>query len=482
MKRFATLLTAALLVLGSFGAPQAMEFKASGDWDFGGGYAKNTGNDAFYTKKHGGNPDDPFNFYTRIRTQLEFIASESLKGVLGFEIGTVRWGSNSGNGTMGRSSGGQLDGDGVNIETRYAYINWAVPNTGLTLQMGLQPMALPYAAFGNPILDTQVFAVVGNYQITDTVGITGFWARPFDGDTAGDPAGKRRVDETDMFALTLPLTPEGFAITPYAMYARIGGDSGYWQYRYGLDDGDALGNFNRSSNAWWGGAAFEMSLLDPISLKMDGVYGQLTGRGQNRTFPDLESNEYRGWLLAGLLEYKTDSAIGTPGLLGWYASGDGKNAWKDGKMGRMPIVGVDNAGFAPTALGFPGSNGCLTDSVISATGVGTWGVGLQLAEMSFVEKLSHTVRVAYIRGTNHEDNVKRTGGEIRSGDMNDYVYLTKKDYAVEVDFFSKYELYTNLDVYLETGYIYLNRNEATWGDGHDTSPAWKAQVLFKYHF
>ena len=50
MKRFATLLTAALLVLGSFGAAQALEFKASGDWEFGGGYAKNTGNDAFYTR------------------------------------------------------------------------------------------------------------------------------------------------------------------------------------------------------------------------------------------------------------------------------------------------------------------------------------------------------------------------------------------------------------------------------------------------
>lgn len=477
MKRFSVLLMAAMLVLGSVSAALAIDVQVSGTWDFGGGYAKNAGNDAFYTRKHNGSPDDPFSFQQRIRTQFDFIASESLKGVLGFEIGTILWGSNNGNGSVGQGSGGSLDADGVNIETRRAYLNWMVPNTQLNIQMGIQNIALPSAAFGNPILDADVAGVVASYKFNDMVTATGFWARPFD--RSATDATKNLHDEMDVFGVTVPVTLDGYSLTPYAVYSRIGGDSGFTQYRLGEDLKDTAFDYAGSSNAWWVGGAFEISVLDPISIKLDGMYGQLKGRNDSRNGSGDKSPEYKGWHVSGMVEYKTQSMWGTPGALGWYASGDKSDDWKDGKYSRMPIIGNDNNGFVPTAFGFPGSNGPLNDSVISNSGVGTWGAGLQLADMSFVEKLSHTVRVAYISGTNHKGMAAHIG---RSGAMGDNVYLTKADNAIEVDFFSKYALYENLDVYLETAYIYMDRDKNSWGDDHSTSPAWKAQVLFQYSF
>ena len=479
MKRLATLFAAAVLALSSFSAVLAADVQVSGTWAFGGGYAKNAGNDAFYARKHGGESSDPFDFRQRLRTQIEFVASDSLKGVLQLQIGTMRWGGTTETNT-GNGSGGALDADGVNVQTRRAYLNWMVPNTDLNVQMGIQNIALPSAAFGNPVLDANLAGVVGSYKINDTVTATAFWARPFD--RAATDKEQNLNDEMDVFGVTVPISLQGYSLTPYAVYSRIGGDSGFTQYRSGQDLGDTDYDYSGNSNAWWVGGAFEVSALDPISIKFDAMYGQLTGRHSSRLDSSIASPEYKGWHLSALAEYKTQSMWGNPGVLGWWASGDGSNDGKDSKFGRMPIIGNVNGGFAPTAFGFPASNGPLNDGVISTSGVGSWGAGVQLAEMSFVDKLSHTLRFAYISGTNHKDMVRQGYIGRDGGAMDDFVYLTKEDHAFEVDFFSKYAMYENLNVYLETAYIYLDRDKDVWGSDHNTSPAWKAQVLFEYSF
>ena len=64
------------------------------------------------------------------------------------------------------------------------------------------------------------------------------------------------------------------------------------------------------------------------------------------------------------------------------------------------------------------------------------------------------------------------------------VYMTTDDWAFEVNFDHKYQIYENLAAIVELSYIHLDLDESTWSfnDLHDTDDAWKAQLLFQYNF
>ena len=479
MKRLITLLCAAAIVLGAQGTAQAIEVKASGTWEMGMGWADNPR----FTDAENGTYHDPFYAAQRVRPQFDFIAEETLRAVLAFEIGTVIWGESSDD-----SPGGAIDSDGKSVKVRRMYIDWS-PVENLQLRMGVQGVALPSAALGNPILDSDIAGIVASYAFNDNVGLTAFWLRPFDGGWNKTET-KNQLDEMDMFGLTLPVSGEGFSVTPWAMYARNGNNSDFWTYRWEMTgDGDVpdeVEGFKGSTNLWWAGAAVEIDLLDPISFKFDAMYGAAKGD---------DAPEFSGFLLSTLVEYNSEAWWGNPGIFGWYASGDSDDDYEDGnygKYGRMPIVGADNAGFAPTMYGFPGTAGCLDDSILSSSGVGTLGIGLQLDGISFVDSLSHTLRAAYIRGTNDEDmirnnpNVDREAGSTGFGypynNMGDHVYLTKKDAAWEVDVVSTWEATDNLTFFLELGWLKLDLDDDVWDKRSDTEDAWKAQIMLEFSY
>jgi len=214
-------------------------------------------------------------------------------------------------------------------------------------------------------------------------------------------------------------------------------------------------------------------------------------------------------MIASTLDYKLD--WGTPGIFGWYSSGDRKNAFKingDGDLsrrvrsGRLPVLGP-NGGFAPTSFGTEGYFGIgngngQNGSVISNTGTGTWGLGIQVADVSFLQDLSHTLRFAYYQGTNSASNYHRFedevwgGGAVRSvlGHPEDNLYLTTRDSVIEVNFDHVYKIYENLEVCLELGWLRLNSNRSTW-HGNDriesrrlkrNDDAFKAGINFTYSF
>jgi len=63
---------------------------------------------------------------------------DRIKGVYAIEIGAVRFGRSG----SGKSQGGGFSGDGVNIETRWAYTDFAIPHTQGRVKIGLLPVGV----------------------------------------------------------------------------------------------------------------------------------------------------------------------------------------------------------------------------------------------------------------------------------------------------------------------------------------------------
>ena len=515
MKKLCTLLLAAGLVFGAATGASAIDFQAKGQWLMGFGVQdtnfihKTRNADG---KKSATNTDDKFGAVQRLRLQLDAVASESLSGTVGFEIGTTTWGQ--------AESGGAPGADATNvIRLKRAYIDWMVPETDLKFRMGIQGVTLPNVAGGSAVMDTDVAAITANYKFNDAVSLTALWARPlndnFDGNrTIGRHDSNRAgyLDNLDLFSLMVPVTLDGFSITPWAMLGMKGANSmegiAKWQgrssengfstrdgnpnyslYPYpGLAGRNNIGGTSKGyGTLFWAGLPFAITAFDPLNIEVDLNYGYSEPMGRywasKNGVAKRSSTERQGWLAKALVEYKMD--WGVPGIFGWYGSGDDGNP-KNGSE-RMPSVvpmGNFTSFMGDGNYGWAWQDFCLDYS-------GTWGIGLQVRDMSFVEDLSHTFRVAYWGGTNSTGMVKYMENSWAWNDgmgSNTGPYLTTNDGLLEFNLVNNYKMYENFDINLELGYIANFVDNDTWkkAGARNTSfqkqDVWKAEVIFAYSF
>ena len=515
-------LLAAGMLLGAANGARAIDFKVAGEWLVGFGVGDSSLVDKVRDAggKHKADTDDTFAAGQRIRLQLDAVASESLSGTVFFEIGDQTWGKADDGGALG------ADGNSI-IKVKNAYIDWVMPQTDLKLRMGLQAVALPNVAGGSAVMDGDVAAVAANYQFNENVSLTALWMRPvndnYEGRFANDAARQANyLDNIDLFALSLPMNFDGFSITPWVMYGMQGKNAleGYDGYRSpwnnnpdqagwgtadgalnytlnGLYPGFAADGLSGTSKAYgsmfWAGLPIAITALDPWNFELDLNYGYVEAMGRFDVMKSLDPNDVRrgsserqGWLAKALVEYKMD--WGTPGLFGWYGSGDDGNV-KNGSE-RMPslaasgnftsFMGDGNLAWAP--------NGDWYDRDLSYAG--TWGIGLQLKDMSFLEDLKHTFRVAYWGGTNSPSMVKYMDSSTAWSDgygTNDGPYMTTNDGLLEFNLVNAWQIYENLEANLELGYIVNMMDDDTWkkswmADSYQKQDAWKAQLVFAYSF
>ena len=163
MERIVTLLLAAGLVLGAAAGSQAADIKAKGNWTF----SWQLGDNNLFEKN-----GDKFTAKQRLRTQIDVIASESLKGVLFLEMGDQNWGR--------ADQGASLGTDGKIVKVRYSYVDWVIPQTDAKVRMGLQNFSLPGFISNNPILGGGAADGAGitlSGQFTENVGASLFWLR-----------------------------------------------------------------------------------------------------------------------------------------------------------------------------------------------------------------------------------------------------------------------------------------------------------------
>ena len=503
MKKLMTLALAAAMMLGAATGANAIDFKAKGQWimSFDYGMHGNFGESKAKNNSGFGKHEDEFEARQRVRLQLDAVASEALSGTVFFEMGDQIWGQDS--------TGGALGADGKVVELKRAYIDWMVPQTDLKVRMGIQGLALPsFTTNASQIFDDDVAAVSLNYQFNENVGLTAFWARPYNdnygyksSDTNKD-RWENYMDNMDMFAVLLPLSFDGVKVTPWVMYAAMG--PGMFD-NFAKDPGNAWGrasagmqsgfkgtDWNDSyGNAFWAGVTGEVTYWDPFRIAWDVNYG-------SASYEDQKMNR-EGWLASLLLEYKLD--WGTPGLYGWYGSGDDSNP-RNGSE-RMPVVSANgNNGFSNFA--FNGNPYIAREGVLGTNMTGTWGIGARLKDVSFLEDLKHTLRVNFMGGTNAPKMAKyiRDYGNpyakhgvsdvARYATAYDPMYLTTDDTALEIGLTNTYKMYDNFTVMLDASYValWLEDSRSVWGKnpgrgalgGDGVYDAWNVNLSFVYSF
>ena len=526
MKKIATLLLAAGLVFGAATGASAIDFKAKGQWimsfNYGqnGGFTGGNGQTGWNKANKPGNGEDEFEAQQRIRLQLDAVASESLSGTVFFEIGGQTWGKESNGGALGADSADV-------IKLKNAYIDWMVPQTDLKVRMGIQGVALPSFTTGSNVFNDDVAGVVASYQFNENVGLTALWARPFNDNFAGrDNAGHGKnyeqnyMDNVDVFALLLPLSFEGVKVTPWGMMAAIGpnafraGDNyegnvtgtskvyptagmfpaGGAMHKDGSPAAKSLGTYG---TAWWAGLTGEVTMWDPFRIAWDFNYG------------DVQYDDSRlsraGWLASLLFEYKMDWGI--PGLYGWYGSGDDDNPANGSE--RMPSMSVNNNNNGFSDFAFNGMPYWTSrEGVLGYSMAGTWGIGVRVKDVSFVEDLKHTLRVNYIGGTNAPKMAKYLAGNDARGykgiegayagitgpNMQGLgmvpLYMTTEDSALEIGLSNSYKMYENFTVYLDANYLatWIDHSKSTWGRSHMNGKSdqerdpWNVNLSFVYAF
>lgn len=377
--------------------------------------------------------NDNFGAYSRVRFGFDYIQSEDLSAVLLFEYGEHSWGLNGTDFTADPNIGSE----GNDLKMRLAYVDWIIPGTEVLVRMGRQPVVTPSYAFGSPILDDRAVGITFASNITDNILVTAGWLRlAAGGGQLGNVSGFKAHDNADAILLTSEFAYDSFKVAPWAMYINV--QKGVSEHFVGYAPADLKGD----TSAWALGISAEFSLFDPFTFAVDTMYNNIKTNPLDSAAEDSFDSFYIGASASYALEN------GTAALKGWYATGDDSS-----DNNNNAYIGL-GGGFGATSIWFD-DNEIAADPFNggASSPAGTWGIIAEYADFSFIDKLTHTARVAYIQGTNEAVFTGNT--RVLDGNVI-FANLTDEDSVVEIDFNSTYEIYKNLSATMELGYLLVD--------------------------
>lgn len=397
--------------------------------------------------------------------------------------------------------------------------------------MGIQSLVTPALASGNSVFNDQMAAIVTTCSCNGNLGITAFWARPYNDNYPGwDKDGLAHyragyLDNIDAFGILLPITVNGSTLTPWGLGAVLGPNSlrgavgengypfgnianlgaGYSDYGAGMfpvggarhsDFANASTAHDLVSNgsAWWLGITGSISLWESFRLAFDYEYGSVAWADNARL-------NRSGWFATLLLEYAAD--WGTPALYGWYGSGDDGNPANGSE--RLPALIPSNSNNY-SWFAYDGAPWIERNAVIGNNMAGTWGAGIRISRFSLLDHLTQTMRINLMGGTSSPGMAKKMSlaGLWSNGVELDFntlgpgadlglpgIYLTTRDQALELGSNSNYKVFDNFTICLEADYVFLwlDASDSVWGARHREGrhipamkDAWNVNASFAYSF
>ncbi len=427
MKRFACAALLASMLFGAAWSASAAELKTRGSIDVYGQWSQN-----LYDFNSDISDADNNSINQRVRMYFDYVASQNLKGVVGFEIDTD-WGFDAGFGTDQSNRGSSTSTTG-SVEIKHAYIDFTYPDSVVNIKAGMQAVALP-GVFGSPIFDDDAPAIVVSAPINDMFALTAGFMRGQDTNT-DNIVSTPKDKELDASFLAAPIKLDGFAITPYFAYGWVGED-----YKT-----------SEAYNVWWLGANAELTMFDPLTFAADLMYGSTSGLDENDN----------GWYGALAASYKFDMV--TPTLFFTYASGDNDDATDGSEImptlsegwNISPMTGIRAFSTTWDTWGLTG--------LPQEAGLGMWTAGLKLDKIQFIDNLSHTLVVAYLKGTSDQDSAQ---------------LFDDDSHAWEVYLANTYKIYENLSAVVEFDYFAPSFNDDKIDD---EDPSAFVAAGFKYKF
>ncbi|MCR5812980.1 MAG: hypothetical protein K6G15_00610 [Desulfovibrio sp.] len=243
---------------------------------------------------------------------------------------------------------------------------------------------------------------------------------------------------------------------------------------------------------FFAGLPLVITAWEPWRFELDVNYGFVENLGcftirKNGQWLQRASSQRQGWLIKGLVEYAFD--WGVAGLFGWYASGDDGDVTNGSE--RLPSLAAKSR--FTSFSGYGGLDWGVKKGFVEwqADYAGTWGIGCKLQDVSFLENLRQTLRIALWGGTNSPTMIKymEACDAWNEGGI-DNPYLTTYDYLLEFNLDNSLRIYDNLTLHLDLGYVVNMLDTATWQRSWmdkeslscEKQDAWKAQLAVVYSF
>jgi hypothetical protein len=384
-------------------------------------------------------------FKYRIWTEMA-TDDNAVKGVFGIEVGGVRFGqsststsfsdSNGDTGTIAMptdSKGGDYSGDGVNIETRWAYTDFMLGNG--RMKIGLQPWTVNSFVWKETAAGITYGASAGSvdYEVGWARGKEHFNTTKNDHFIEDADALMARVNfgigegsKAGVFLLYQTANPS--ASTPAAISS-----NDYYMYNFGDVD----------MNIYTLGVDGKFQTSGPLFLNWDVMYQ--TGKIENATFTDSFSGTTSGAfhdfdLNAYFAHVDVGVKLGKVTLTytGWYASGDDKA--DDDNFDAFLATDIDRSESIIFMEGGYVNDNYYTDrSYLADKGLFLNRVGV---DFQATDKTKVGAALLYLQ----------TAEDIKYTDTNG-VARSSSDLGFELDGYVSYQMYKNLELALNAGYL-----------------------------
>ena len=465
MKRALALLVGGVLILGSALAAHAQAPTVS----FGGqmrvfGFVQENVSD--FTDSQDGKFRDSNSYYFqrwRLFTRVES-ADKKARAVWALEVGDITWGNGGGasgaewrgcqgatapgatapgaTSRVGTGSGGCLGADGVNVETKHAYLwvdtgQW-LPGSSITL--GIQSIVFMDGPLGG-FMDEDGAAIKLNMKF-DPVDIELYTVKLSEGARAN-------ADDADMFVARVGVN--------FAKDLRV-------TFEGMLVDEKSLGGQSIGDNFWIGLTAGVK--LGDIQLDAAGVYGQRTRGGVVAGTGPFDESGFGGFVTARL-------PVGPVNIfaVGWYTSGDDTVGPAGCAAGTT--VGCDTANYNLTknsdklplpdsaASWFGGGGPFIAEWLFGNSSIGAPGASqLQYADPTGTYGIGASATYALTPAVSIGGGVAYVGATDAAGPYGDNL--------IEVDFGATYRFNPNLVLNLFGGVMFPDKGDTAWAGAFRT--------------